>query len=548
MMTMKKIALIAGMGWMALGVNAQVQPDSTLNRTVVVENQYNPTVMDASKINVLPKVEEPSVPKANIDYATSLRPVATWNYQAMEPMTREWESDAAYRGYLRAGYGNNGNVDARLGYLWDISKKDRLNVAASIDGWNGDVSWKEANWSSRFYRSQIGLDYLHAFKKVDFRIGGNYGAQVFNYLGESAEFGNRQNQTLANAYIGFNSSDKEQVMQYQAEAGLNYFKEKYPVMHHNDANKETNFYLMADVWKQSKNESRLGLKVRFDNYSYASDMTEDWTSLDFNPYYSIQNDVWKVRLGAHVDLVGGEDEELYISPDVKVDYCFADSYVLFAKAEGGRQISSFYEMAKIAPYFYESYLRPTYLALDAALGLKGSPANGWWFMVSGGYQVRNDDACWSLGEGYPYLHSRNLYGDTNVFYGTAELKYDYKDLFDLSMKATYYSWDWKNTNWIGEGNISDAALALKPELEVNVEAGAKVMEGLRVHAGYEYTKRCNEEAGDPVNNLYLGADYTLLKNLGVFAKVNNLLNQEYLRPDAFPAQGLNFMAGLSLQF
>ena len=37
--------------------------DSTLNRTVVVENQYNPEVMDAFKVNILPKVEEPAVAK-----------------------------------------------------------------------------------------------------------------------------------------------------------------------------------------------------------------------------------------------------------------------------------------------------------------------------------------------------------------------------------------------------------------------------------------------------------------------------------------------------
>ena len=53
---------------------------------------------------------------------------------------------------------------------------------------------------------------------------------------------------------------------------------------------------------------------------------------------------------------------------------------------------------------------------------------------------------------------------------------------------------------------------------------------------------------DPINNLYAGADYALLKNLSVFAKVNNLLNKEYVRHDAYPAQKLNFLGGLSLQF
>ena len=31
--------------------------DSTLNRTVVVENEYNPRITDADKINLLPPVE-----------------------------------------------------------------------------------------------------------------------------------------------------------------------------------------------------------------------------------------------------------------------------------------------------------------------------------------------------------------------------------------------------------------------------------------------------------------------------------------------------------
>ena len=35
--------------------------DTTMNRTVVVEQEYNPDIMDASKVNVLPKVEEPTV-------------------------------------------------------------------------------------------------------------------------------------------------------------------------------------------------------------------------------------------------------------------------------------------------------------------------------------------------------------------------------------------------------------------------------------------------------------------------------------------------------
>ena len=43
---MKKIAIIAFVGLLPLSA-VYAQQDSTLNRTVVVENEYNPTVMDA---------------------------------------------------------------------------------------------------------------------------------------------------------------------------------------------------------------------------------------------------------------------------------------------------------------------------------------------------------------------------------------------------------------------------------------------------------------------------------------------------------------------
>lgn len=554
MMTMKKIALIAGMGLMSLAA-VHAQQDSTLNRTVVVENLYNPTVMDASKINVLPKVEEPTVPKTNIDYATSLRPVSAWNYQAMQPIVREWTPDAAYRGYLRAGYGNNGNVDAGFGYLWDITKKDRLNVAASLDGWNGDLTdWNNEDWKSRLYNTRFGVDYRHAFKKVDMTLGGAYRSQVFNYMFE----GWRQHQTFANAYIAFASSDKDMPIQFEAQAGIRYYADKHPKVDlYDEQEKEKNVFVKGNVWKSLNEKSSLGLGLNFDNYSHSPSWADDVMAIEFNPYYSMQNDSWKIRVGAHLDWVArdvafSEDDEnkLYVSPDVNVDYLFSDSYVFYAKAGGGRGISSFYELMDVAPYLNERKIKPTYIALDAAVGLKASPADGWWFNVGGGYQIRNNDVCL-----YAWTHShpgvRNWEGDTKVLYATAELKYDYKDLLDFSMKGTYYRWEWESNSSGDFINLASSetveALVLKPQMEILAEVGFKPIEKMRANVGYEYVKRC-EGVYDPVSNLYLGADYAVMKNLKVFGKINNLLNKEYVASYAYPAQGLNFLAGVSLQF
>jgi hypothetical protein len=551
---MKKKIVIASMGMCAFLATYAQQQDTTLVRTVVVENQYNPTVMDASKINVLPKVEEPTVPKAHIDYANSVRPVASWVNQSMNPIVRDWTPDAAYRGYLRAGYGNNGNVDARLGYLWDISKKDRLNVEASLNGWNGELTdLNDMDWKSRLYNTRVGLDYKHAFKKVDLMLGGAYRSQVFNYM--NARMYNRhsmnrstdghfrrQHQTMANAHLGIASTDKDMSIQFMGEVGMNLFKQKYPT---NIAEgSENNFYLKGDVWKPF-NDQRFGLAWDFNTYSM--DDMKGTTSLELNPYYGYENDDWRIRLGAHVDWWSGIDDEVNFSPDVNVEYIFSDCYVLYAKAGGGRENKSLMELTEFTPYWTLShpYILPTYMSLDAAIGLKASPMNGLWFNLTGGYQIRENDLFWKLVDGSAsYLGFEQ--GKSKVAYGSAELKYDYKDLFDLGLKATYYHWKGDKMEGLDQ-YAEERLLALKPEMELNAEVGFKPVQGLRINAGYEYVKRA-EEIYDPISNLYVGADYALMKNLSIFAKANNLLNKEYVRVDAYPAQKLNFLAGLSLQF
>ena len=544
---MKRIAMIAGLGMMTLTAAYAQQNNTELERTVVVENQYNPTVMDASKINVLPKVEEPSVPKSNIDYVTSLRPVTAWNYQTMSLMPREQMADMIYRGWLRAGYGTYGNVDVKAGYEGYVSPKDRLGVAASLDGWNGKLAGlNEEDWTSRLYDTRLGVDYRHSFRKMDLALGGYYRSQVFNYLYPflaDAPAG-KQHQTMANAHVGLASTDSNMPVSFTGEIGMNYFKQKYPAGV--EAGSESDFYVKGDVLAPFMGQY-FGLAFDLNACSYAMGEMKNSTSLEMNPYYRFEYGDWRIRVGAHLDWWSGAESRMNFSPDLNAELTFLDSYVLYAKAGGGRENKSLMELTDVTPYWMlaQSYLIPTYVSLDAQLGLKASPANGWWFNLAGGYQVRKDDLFFGMAN-EKGLMAAFVQADSKVAFGSAELKYDYKDLFDCALKATYYHWDLSQPKAQDE-QTKQVSLALKPELEVNAEVGMKPMAGLRVNVGYEYVKRC-EGLYAPVNNLYVGADYALLKNLSVFGQVHNLMNKEYVRADAYPAQKMNAMVGLSLRF
>ena len=106
------------------GLAAQTQqPDTALTRTVVVEQEYAPLIQDASKVNVLPRVEEPVVTPKNVEYDTA--PVAATQIPAdtLPSYAARETPDKATPGYVRLGYGNLGNLDVYADYLFRLSDR-----------------------------------------------------------------------------------------------------------------------------------------------------------------------------------------------------------------------------------------------------------------------------------------------------------------------------------------------------------------------------------------------------------------------------------------
>lgn len=544
---MKKIATIAFMGLLPMSA-VYAQQDSTLNRTVVVENEYNPTVMDASKINVLPKVEEPAVVKKGIEYATALRPVGVWNGEEMSPIVREWERGKAKRGYVRAGAGNYGNLDVKAGYVWDITKKDRLNVAASLDGMNGALKDEHDNdWDARFYSSAINVAYRHGFKNVDLHLGGGFQSRVFNYytptqIPECFLFypeGDKQHHTLGDFHVALRSTDEAMPLQFALQTGFQYFKQKYPAVTDENST-EKMVHTIGDVWGNLNEVQRVGIKFKMDNLFYSNNLMKNYTSLELNPYYAINEDSWKLHIGAHVDWITGNESGIDVAPDVHAEYIFSDSYIFYLKAQGGRQVNDYRTLSRISPYWgLWKQLDATYVPLDATLGFKASPVNGLWFNIFGGYQIREQELFCTLLPVIVYAYTDFIQEKGKIGYGGAEVKYGYKDRFDVSLKGTYYSWK--------VDDYAERLLNMKPEMELNFKANAKVMEGLNIKLGYDYVKRKGDNV-DPINNLSIGATYALLKDISIFMDVNNLLNKQYYYENAYPAEKLNILGGLTFRF
>lgn len=564
--------IFLGMALMALPALAQQQAqpkDTTLNRTVVVEQEYNPIITDASKVNVLPKVEQPVVNKKEVEYAVSSTPASDIPAGTMQAYTGKETQPVTPPGYIRLGYGNYNNLDAYANYLFRLSDRDKLNVNFNMRGMNGELDMpsyrtsKPDEWDAFYYRTRASIDYLHQFNRIDLDIAGHFGLSNFNYRPYSVF--NKQKFTSGDAHVGLKSTDETLPLQFRAETNLMLYSRQQGYIQSNQSVTETLIRTKADVTGAINDGQLVGIAAEMNNLLYDprqfgsqnETLFFNRTNVNLNPYYELNSDSWRLHIGANVDLSFKNGKGFYASPDIDLAYIFSDSYVLYAKATGGRLLNDFRRLEQENPYAGFSHpITDTYEQVDARIGFKASPATGLWFNLFGGYQNFKNDLYPMMGDlvgGQGGVFTDYSQTNSNNFQAGAQISYAYKDLFSFSADATYYHWDADDLTLDSETVNYNDALLMKPEFKIGLQVEARPIPALLLNIGYQYIYRAEpyyfiQKRLSAVNNLSFGASYYLFKGVSIYAKADNLLNQEYQYYLDYPTQGINFVGGLSFRF
>lgn len=267
-----------------------------------------------------------------------------------------------------------------------------------------------------------------------------------------------------------------------------------------------------------------------DNLFYFLDsLMGNYILLGLNFYYMLESDDWWVCVGVYVDWQLGEDSGIDVFFDVKVEYLFLESYVFYLYVLGGCELNDYCWLNVFLFYwFLNVWMFFIYVLLNVILGFKVFLVNGLWFNVFGGYWISKDELFCNLVDVDGYYFIYFLQDKVKIVYGGVELKYGYKDWFDVLLKGIFYSWKIDNEN-------EELYLVIKFKFELNFYVEVKVFEGLKVNLGYEYVqwKEYVIEEGNSskdfglgnISNLSVGVSYIFLKDLFVFGCVNNLLNK-----------------------
>ena len=540
---------------------------------MVVENQYNPEVMDAFKVNVLPKIEEPAVAKTQIDYASAIHPLGSFPVTHMDAMERELSPEKARRGYVRLAYGNRNNTDFKGSYLWNITDRDILDVMATFHGYLGNIDAGydfdrvtdiptlnyDGEWKHRFFRTGASLKYTHDFDKVSMYVGGDFASQVFSYMPnlfesflqseektEAPSFGHQLFMS-GGGYVGVSSVKDALPVEFGLQTGYKMFNRKHGIYIPGGISESvvnTKGYISAGI----DDRQDIGVTFGMDNVFYDKSFS-NYSLIKLRPYYSVSTESVSFTAGVNVDFQISNDGGLKLSPDVRFDYTFADNYLLYVHVTGNTRLNDFGTINGFSPFWVQSpiynfplQLNTSYTPYDAKIGLKASPLTNLGFGIYAGYrETRNE--LFSM----PYSDEGGIYNEiaqakARVAYAGLSVDYSFRDILDFGLNGNFYSWDVQKE--------MEKLLWLKPLYSIGFNARAKVFKGFHATAEYTYEgrKKTLGIKADAVNELNIGAEYLFNDRVNVFLKLNNLLNKNYVTESGYPVQGFNVMAGVSLNF
>lgn len=550
---MKKLVLIAVSALFTASTFAQ---RDSLNAVVKVENDYNPIIVKAAKHSFTPQIELPTDnTPLDLVFSRSATPyerfVSNRDLSGLLP-----GQEPADKGYVRLGYGNRNNADAKFGYRLDLGKDDTINLFASLTGFNCNIDGVSVdNWDSRFYNTWLTADYTHRFSGLTFDLLGGVNSNVFNYQPVSGFSNTLTDKQNSNDFriLARVKSELAGPFSYSARLGYQLHTRKYSagVEKRTDENM---FSAGGEIAFEINNEQlrQLGMAVDFDAFTYNDAMKpafneyEDYASIRFNPFLNFCFNDWKLRLGIHADLLTANGKKAVFAPDVRFEGPVSEDISFYTSITGGNSLNSFSALSELSPYWLYTedgvQYTPTYKVFDVEAGLRMGfePLaihlfTGYDYIKYNLLPIVNDNDYYGL------LYTAFAQDDTRKYYLGGDLSFDYSGWFNMTADIRY-------NKWSCDGN--DEFLLFTPILEASIKARARLYEGLYFGLGYDYaryTKGGAERIKD-MNNFNANISYRFHEQFRVYLQGDNLFNQNYFSYAGYKARGLNFIAGLEFNF
>lgn len=464
-MKMNRLCLLVGAAAIAGCAYAQ---DTTLNRNVTVERDFQPVVQQAGKIATKPQAVETTFPPAEVhysDYVASVSP--DFNINPLLSQPTRFSTPQTYNGLVRGGIGHT-NTLFDFAYHLDDQKNSILDVYAN----------HRAEWGRRTNsRTQVGFDFRHPFTTAELyfgvrganrfytRYGRYYDGDKGLTIDHFKDFESVDKQTIWNvdAFVGVRSTKMSDI-QYKAQVGYTLFAMPKEVSEHqlrttanvdwhsNEHHVGGNFYMQNSFLQTSL---------------YADSLYNSRHSLRIEPYYAYLGRRFSIHAGVQFNLNIGRGsylsnlDNVTFAPAPKVDFeaQIAKKWLtLYGSATGSHSMGTVEACMNAIPYrnvhpLITSHHAAPYTPIDAQLGFHIRPYRDLLIDIYGGYAyqinqlttIATVEKTTAIGAGnIPYEMLPGMISYLYSDYGRGKIgaafSYHYQDIITIHLGGNYYFW------------------------------------------------------------------------------------------------------------
>ncbi|MFA8449853.1 MAG: hypothetical protein ACEPOW_04090 [Bacteroidales bacterium] len=559
------IALTLCLSFAGIQSKAQNQEKKKrFNEQVTIVGEYQPTIVDADKINVNPKLDEAKkveVPESH--FTLEAKPLNTsFELQAVKPLDIRFDKRTqTYNNFIKAGIGNylnpyinafhNGGNQKDFAYglhfkhyssNMEIEKIPESTFGNNLFEARVSKNFDEHTLNAKAYYQRRGLHYFGVFQKAlsNEIVKLDSIRQVYNYIGANVDFAN--------------TPDDEEAFKYKLKASFNHTSDHFDASENNlnfalDLNK---LFFLFDF----SDGEKIGIKAENENYFYkrevvGGDNLKGSNLIRIKPYIQLQYDMFKLYGGVDLSFVSGDKSDFYFYPDLKADIeILPKQLVVYAGLKGGVTRNSLRSITLLNPYVSSNPLSTwTSDKIKFYGGVKGNVAESVDYNLELSYDSFDNFMLFAIDKTSYFESSLTpLYDKVNRFRIEGSLAYH---LTDKITARGYYQ-----LNSYSAKNFDEAYQS--PKSTLGLEVMASPIKKLKLNLSianrgkvpfliYDNPTAPTGEL-DSWTDLGIGAEYDITETISAFVQGNNLLNHNYYMWQNYPVQGLNVMVGGSIRF
>jgi len=549
---------------------AQERENDTIDTDVVnVVKPYTPTISDAFKIKEVPTLNDSTTAKKKeIKYNIFSIPVAsTFTPAKGKAANVDKEKPVKlYDNYASLGVGTYTTILGEIYLNHALSNTERVGGYFSHHSSAGDIDG--VNFDNNFSETGLNAHYSQKLRDYSWKVEGGFQLQSFNWYGvpdQSIDVFDVDH-SFYTANFGGNINFEDAIIN------------KGSVLYRrfgDDQDSGENRFILKTGFDVPVADETINAEVTIDylggsfdrNYFVNEELNYSNINFGLAPSYQMIEDDLTLNLGAkfvYLNNTEASDSKFYIYPNITASYRLVDDLLIaYGGIQGGLIQNSYYDFAQENPFVSPTlFIIPTDQTYNTSLGIKGKLSNSVSYNISGHYIADNNKALFKSNpdsgsdqENYQFGNSFGIaYDDLTTFSVAGELNVDVNRNFKLALKAEYFAYD--TDNQAEAWNLPDikASAFLDYQIDEHWFAGANLFFiGERKDEFITGIGTLSLPVSETITlDSYLDANahlgYKISDELSVFAKANNIVNQDYNRWLNYPVQGIQFLAGATFQF